>query len=94
MNVWDRPLFAGKTDRYSVTINDKWLAGETIVNASITSEDSPDNITFSNQMITDGNTVSVLITGVIMGYHNVHFTYNTATRSSCHSSVVHVDDNC
>ena len=94
MNIWDRPLFVGKTDGYSITLGDKWLDGETIISANVTSVDSPDNITLGVHAVVTGNTVSVPITGVTEGYHTVHFEYDTATRSSCCSVIVHVDSDC
>lgn len=94
MNNWDRPLFIGKTDRYSITVSDQWLDSELILSATVSSVDSPDNINLSVNTITTGNTVSVLITGITEGYHTVHFEYSTATRSSCYTAVVHVDSEC
>ena len=94
MNVWDRPLAVNKTDRYSITENDRWLDGEPIVAASVSSVDSPNNIILGEATITGDNTVSVLVIGLVEGYHTVHFDYSTSTRSSCYSAVVHVDGDC
>ena len=95
MNTWDKRLAIGKTDNYSVTVDNLWLSGDTITSAVVTSTSDPDDVIIGVETILTGSQISVPITGVTSGYHPVHFEYTTqAGRSDCVEVFVYVAGTC
>lgn len=90
MATFERKLKVTKTDAFQINVAE-WLAGEVILSLSV-SDQSGLTTVGSNQI--DGALLSVLLTGVVTGNAEIHFTYSTATRSDCAETIVKVIEDC
>ena len=88
---WDHPLHVGKTDRFSITVSDKWLAGQILTSATATFHSGGDLATITSTDIV-GNSISVEITGVALGYPVVEIEYTTIDREDCQKCVLSVEE--
>tara|TARA_R110000772_G_scaffold9722_1_gene31774 strand:- start:6122 stop:6394 length:273 start_codon:yes stop_codon:yes gene_type:complete len=85
MATFDRPLKVGKFDNYTLTLSSNYLAGEVLISADVTSEDTDitiDSVTFS------GSVISASCTGNSEGSALLHFNWTTASRSGCETHVL------
>lgn len=90
MTTVQKPLKVGKTDSYSLTVSSEWLGSETIVSATVTTDNS--YVTSGAVTIVD-NIIYVFLTGVLATNRTeIHFDYSTATRTDCDSFNVVVKD--
>lgn len=86
----EKPLHVGKTDVYSLTVSSGWLNGEVI--SSFTATTDATKITIGPTDIQD-NVLLVYLTGVETQKNvEIHFNYNTPTRTDCESVYVTVEE--
>lgn len=82
MRIFDKPLKVGKNDIYTVTVDEEWLDGQTLNNATCTTSDT--NIaTNEAASILNGSVVAFRITGVAEGFVELDVTFDTINRSDC-----------
>ena len=79
-----KPLAVGKIERYEVGVS-SWLAGETLISATVVSDAK---ITIDSTDIVSP-TIGFFATGVSIGRSEIKLNYATATRTEC--STVYID---
>lgn len=89
---WPNPKATDVVDRYGIEVDDaEWLLGEPITNATFTpSEESELEV---SERIVDGNKVSYLFSGGVVGMHHVDILIETPTRQRPYCATIWVK-NC
>jgi len=77
--AFQKSLTVGKTDRYSVDL-ENWLDSQVVIDSTISSVGA---LTTESATTISGSIVSWLITGVTSGVETYDINYSTATRSDC-----------
>ena len=85
-----RAIAVGKTDAVGIDVS-QWLDGETIVSVSVTAQNAFATIGATN---INGGVLTVLATGASEGQSDLHFDYQTATRTGCIRLLVDIVDGC
>jgi hypothetical protein len=82
---FERPLPVGKTGKYTFTPDQSWLGAASVINPVVT---VPSGVTL-NSTVTDGKAIEVSLTGVDVGGHEIHFSYETSDgQSGCYFGIV------
>lgn len=90
MAAFERRLKVNKTDTFTIDVSG-WADGEDITSSVVT---EPAGLTTINSSSFSGSMLTVSLTGVTTGGAQVHFDYQTATRSDCYVATVIVIDDC
>lgn len=88
---WDHPLHVGKTDRYSLTISENWLAGQIITSATAKFHSGGDLAVITSTDII-GPVISIEVNGVELGYPVIEIEYATIDRQDCQKCVLSVEE--
>ena len=86
---FERALNVELTDNYTLTLDSRYLSGEVIVSAFVTTESGLITI---NSVTNNGSVISALCTGVGVGKADLHFSWATATRSGCATYGVFIEE--
>jgi hypothetical protein len=90
VSVFERPLKVGKTDNFTLTLDDSYLAGEVISSVNVSTENT--DLTIDSFTHT-ANVISGIMTGNVAGKVEVHFEWVLpSTRSGCSDEIVIVLD--
>lgn len=86
MATFERFGKVGKTDNYTLTISDEYLAGEKLTTASCTVQNA--SVASVVSVLNDGKVISVQLNFLAEGDTELHFSYATNTRSNCETHVL------
>ena len=75
---WERPLPVGKSFRYIAVLSAQTITGDTVTSVTVS---VPSGVTAGTPQ-TDGANLTVLLTGVTVGRHEVEFNYVMASGAS------------
>jgi len=81
--LYEKPLPVGKVGNYTYTIDSGWLNGEPISGLTVTCEGATVTLPTSSD-----NVLQAYFEGVTIGRHEVHWSWQTATRSDCDTGVL------
>jgi len=89
MAIIERPLNVGKIDNFTLTLHSRYLAGEVIATANVTTTSANLSIdSFTNS----SDVISASCTGISVGEAELHYSWTTATRSGCETNTVVILD--
>lgn len=83
--LYEKPLPVGKVSNYTLTIDSGWLGAESITSIDVTCSGATVTLPTSQD-----NVLQAYFEGAEVGRHEIHWSWSTATRSDCATTVVTV----
>lgn len=90
---WEQVKDPDVSDRYGVVVDDEWLDGETIQNATFVAQEGS-GLTITNISVLQSPKVSALFSGGNEGFWPIHVRIETATRQREECMTLWVKQGC